>query len=46
MRKNRLPDNFLPTKQIPKQTTSQKSKLYERRPQKRAPFHRIGGRNQ
>lgn len=46
MRKNRLPDNFIPAKQIPKQPSQPKLKLYERRPQKRAPFHRIGGRNQ
>lgn len=46
MRKNRLPDKFIPAKQTVKQTNQPKTKLYERRPPKRSAFHRIGGRNQ
>lgn len=46
MRKNRLSDNFIPAKQMAKQTNQPKNKQYERRPPKRSVFHRIGGRNQ
>lgn len=46
MRKNRLPDKFIPAKQTAKQTNQPQNKLYERRPLGRSAFYRIGGRNQ
>ncbi|MEG2175173.1 MAG: hypothetical protein RR135_06805, partial [Oscillospiraceae bacterium] len=44
MRKNKRPDNLILPRKITKQTNLPINKMLERRPQKRAVFHRIGSR--